>query len=138
MSPRDTGTGHVLEAMILPALKHGRYSARTQVCVGKRCGGGRHVIDAIAERAGEQILISVKWQEVAGTAEQKVPFEVICLADAVLTNEYPRAYLVLGGPGWTLRDYYTSGGLAKHLVHAGLVKILSLEDFIGRANKGRL
>ena len=43
----------------------------------------------------QKILISVKWQQVSGTAEQKVPFEIIGLADAVLTGEYAKAYLVL-------------------------------------------
>lgn len=46
-----------------------------------------------------------KWQQIGGTAEQKVPFEVMCLADAVRAEHAARAYLVLGGDGWTLRDY---------------------------------
>jgi hypothetical protein len=43
-------------------------------------------------------FVSLKWQQVGGTAEQKVPFEVMCLADAVRAGH---AYLVLGGDGWT-------------------------------------
>ena len=35
----------------------------------------------------------------------------MCLADAVRGGEAARAYLVLGGDGWTLRDYFTSGAL---------------------------
>jgi len=43
-------------------------------------------------------LISMKWQQVSGTAEQKVPFEVICLIEALKNNggRYSKAYLVLG------------------------------------------
>lgn len=37
----------------------------------------------------------MKWQQVSGTAEQKVPFEVICLMEAVATGAYQKAYLVL-------------------------------------------
>lgn len=44
MSPRDTGTGGVLEAMILPALKRGGYAYSVQQTVGTRLGGGRHVV----------------------------------------------------------------------------------------------
>jgi hypothetical protein len=62
----------------------------------------------------------LKWQQTSGTAEQKVPFEVMCLADAVQSNLADAAYLVLGGDGWTLRDYYVSGALADHLIHARL------------------
>lgn len=83
MTPRNTSTGGVLEAMILPALKRGHYSCETQVKTGTRCGGGTHKVDALAERDGIKVLVSLKWQQTSGTAEQKVPFEVMCLADAV-------------------------------------------------------
>ena len=83
MTPRNTSTGAVLEAMILPALARGGYAAVAQQTIGTRCGGGTHKVDAIATRGDERILVSLKWQQTGGTAEQKVPFEVMCLADAV-------------------------------------------------------
>src|SRR5690606_3970952 len=114
---------------------------RTQVTIGQRFGGGRHIVDVVAEHpSGRAILVSLKWQQVSGTAEQKVPFEAICLADAILADprRYSRAYLVLGGQGWTLRDFYIGGGLSSHLRHSDLVTILTLEAFVARANKGLL
>lgn len=139
MSPRDTGTGAVLEAMVLPALRHSGYVYRTQVRIGERLGGGRHVVDVVAEdKDGGVILISLKWQQVSGTAEQKVPFEAICLAEAVLSGAGSRAYLVLGGSGWKLRQFYVDGGLDRHLNLGDRVRIVSLEDFIGKANRGLL
>jgi PD-(D/E)XK nuclease superfamily protein len=69
--PGNTRTGGVLEAMILPALDRGGYQHREQVEIGDRMGCGRHVVDAIAEKAGRRLLVSVKWQQIAGTAEQK-------------------------------------------------------------------
>ena len=139
MSPRDTGTGRVLEEMILPSLKRGgfAYPSGPQK-IGVRLGGGAHYVDVIAEKDGQRFLVSLKWQQVAGTAEQKVPFEVICLADAVLTGEFTKAYLVLGGEGWKLRNFYTGGGLRDQLVHADKVEILTLEGFVARANQGKL
>ena len=62
----------------------------------------------------------------------------MCLADAVRTGHAARAYLVLGGDGWSLRDYYTSGELGEHLIHAGLVRVVTLEAFIRLANNGQL
>src|SRR4051812_20053487 len=115
MSPRDTRTGFVLERMVLPALDCGGYSYRLQVPLGERPGGGRHFVDAIVEKDGSAFLLSVKWQQVSGTAEQKVPFEVICLSEALEGSPYTKAYLVLGGEGWKLRSFYTAGGLSKHL-----------------------
>jgi len=85
-----------------------------------------------------EIIISMKWQQVGGTAEQKVPFEVMCLADCVRNLRAARAYLVLGGDGWTLRDYFTSCALAEHLIHAGLVRVVTLEAFVRLANRGEL
>jgi hypothetical protein len=138
MTPRNTTTGAVLEAMVLPALERGGYSYRTQVEAGVRLGGRRHFVDAVATLAGVEIIVSLKWQQVGGTAEQKVPFEVMCLADCVRAGRAARAYVVLGGDGWTLRDYFTSGALADHLIHAGLVRVVTLEAFVRLANTSRL
>jgi hypothetical protein len=140
MSPRDTRTGGVLENMILPALANGGYSYEQQVLVGERIGGRKHMVDVVANKDNEKFLISLKWQQVGGTAEQKVPFEVICLLKAIVDNEekYKKAYLVLGGSGWTLRDFYTGGELEKFLKYSEKVDILNLEDFVGKANRGLL
>lgn len=135
---RNTRTGSVLERMLLPALEQGGYSYRVQEKLGKRFGIGSHVVDAVAEQNGRQILISVKWQQVSGTAEQKVPFEVMCLLEALESGPYQKAYLVLGGEGWTFRNFYTSGGLDKYLSHGNRVEILTLEAFVAKANSGKL
>ena len=138
MTPRNTSTGGVLEAMILPALERGGYTCEKQVLIGTRCGGGVHKVDAVATKNKEHVLVSLKWQQTGGTADQKVPFEVMCLADAVRAGQAARAILVLGGDGWTLRDYYTSGDLAQHLIHAALVHVVTLEAFVRLANNGHL
>jgi len=138
MSPGSTRTGGVLERMILPALDQGGYTYETQVKLGKRLGLGNHVVDAIAEKNGRHILISLKWQQVSGTAEQKVPFEMICLLEALEAGLHEQAYLVLGGEGWTLRNFYTSGGLKRFLVNSENVEVVTLEGFVGRANQGKL
>lgn len=124
--------------MVLPALDQGGYTHRVQVNLGQRLGCGRHYVDAVAEKDGRKFLVSVKWQQVSGTAEQKVPFEVICLAEALYSGEYEKAYLVLGGEGWSLREFYTSGRLKKYLVNSDKVEVVTLESFVGRANQGRL
>mgnify|MGYP001550313699 CR=1 FL=1 len=134
MKTRNTNTGGVLEAMILPALERSGYAIERQVIVGTRYGGGMQKVDAVATRDDERILVSLKWQQTGGTAEQKVPFEVMGLSDAGREQRAARAYLVLGGDGWTLRNYFTSGALADHLVHAALVKVVTLEAFVRLAN----
>ena len=96
-------------------------------------------LDEVAEKDHRRILISLKWQQASGTAEQKVPFEVMCLAESVLNDhKFDVAYLVLGGEGWKLRTFFVGGGLKSHMVHADKVNIITLEAFIALANQGKL
>lgn len=141
MAPRNTRTGAVLENMVLPSLEQGGYTYKTQVHIGTRIGGGRHRVDVVAsDDQGRNWLVSLKWQQVSGTAEQKVPFEAISLAEAIRESggTYEKAYIVLGGPGWKLRDFYVDGGLHQHLRYGNRVDIMSLEPFIAKANSGQL
>ena len=140
MSPRNTRTGSVMERMALPALEMGGYRVRRSVDIGERLGVSRHKIDVLAhDTEGRQHLISLKWQQVQGTAEQKIPFEVICLAEAMIQDErFYKAYLVLGGEGWKYKEFYISGGLKPYLTNADMVSIVSLEQFVTLANQGRL
>jgi hypothetical protein len=135
---RDTRTGAVLEQMILPSLDRGGYEHHTRVRVGQRLGCGAHYVDVTAKKAEREILISLKWQQVTGTAEQKIPFEVICLTEALESGQFVKAYIVLGGEGWSLRQFYTSGKLNKYLRGAENVEILTLERFVAKANRGEL
>ena len=140
MTPRDTRTGGVLEKMVLPALERGGYTYRKSVNIGKRLGGGKHIVDVLASDRTGSYLVSLKWQQVSGTTEQKVPFEAMCLADAAMGSRkrYEKAYLVLGGAGWKLREFFVGGGLKKYLLHTESVNIISLEAFVAKANKGQL
>ena len=142
MVPRDTTTGTVFEDMLALALSHGGYEAQKQVVVGERLGGRKHKVDWIATAPnGDKFIISVKWQQTSGTAEQKVPFELLCLIDTVSkgSGDYKRAYLVLGGGGWTLRDWYIGDGLREFLIpYEDYVDIISGEAFISIANQGKL
>ncbi len=124
--------------MVLPALNHGGYAYRLQVKLGERLGCGSHFVDAIIEKDGRKFLVSVKWQQVSGTAEQKVPFEAICLIEALKNSSYEKAYIVLGGEGWKLRNFYVNGGLSKYPRNADRIHIVTLEWFVARANQGKL
>ena len=138
---RDTTTGAVMEAMVLPALERGGYEYFRQVDIGERLGGGKHIVDLVAyNEDGKGYLVSMKWQQTSGTAEQKVPYEAMCLIQSVLEepDRYVKAYLVLGGPSWTLRNFFTDGGLLPYLKHQELISILTLESFVAKANRGEL
>lgn len=141
MSTRNTTTGSVLEQMIIPALERTGYAVEGPLKIGYRPSGKKHIVDRVATApTKEKYLISTKWQQVSGTAEEKIPYEVICLADAVQNSNgmYKKAYLVLGGNGWTLREWYVKGGLRRYLLYSDTVEIVTLESFICIANKRAL
>ena len=140
MATRQSQTGRVLEETALPALRRAGYTIATQVNVGTRPGGRPHKVDVCAERDGRRVLVSLKWQQVSGTAEQKVPFEVMSLSEAVRCGHGDLAYLVLGGTAWTLRSFFMGQGLAGYFQPwvLGAVTVCDLETFITRANQVRL
>jgi hypothetical protein len=136
--PRNTRTGAVLEQMVLPALEMGGYIIERQVRLTDRLGGGKHYGDIVASKNGERIVISLKWQQSSGTAEQKVPYEFMCLAD-VLTNDSTihKAYIVIGGDGWTKHSFFLNG-LDSWVNTKEFVDVLRLDSFVAKANKGIL
>jgi hypothetical protein len=128
--------------MALSALTKDGYSFRGQVIIGQRPSGRKHKVDILvtAESDPQQIPISMKWQQVPGTTEEKVPYEIICLADAVHKSQgkFKKAYIVLGGEGWRLREYYLSGNIQQFLRNCESVEVISLEGFVAKANQRKL
>jgi hypothetical protein len=53
------------------------------------------------------------------------------------SDEYQKAYLVLGGEGWRLRKFFIEE-LELHMTHRSIVHIVTLEKFIGLANRKNL
>jgi hypothetical protein len=80
------------------------------------------------------LILSKKWQETSGTAEQKVPFEIIKLIDAIKNSngKFPYAYLIIGGEGWTpkLKEAYLNGDLDRYINGTELVKVINPERFL--------
>jgi len=135
---RNTQTGNVLELMSCTALIQGGYNIQRHKHLGQRPGGGKHIVDIIAEKV-DKMIISLKWQQVQGTAEDKVPFEIISLACALKDNkEYSKAYLVLGGEGWKRKKFFTENGLSDFLNNCEKVNVITMEKFIAMANRTEL
>ena len=137
---RNTTTGKDFESVVKKSLEKQGYQVAEQVQVGTRPNGGRHMIDLVAEKDGKSYLISLKWQQSSGTAEQKVPYELICLSEALKQSRgaHDAAYLVLGGEGWTLKKFYLAGGLDRHLSLDQPVKLLDFESLLKLAKEDRL
>ncbi|MCR4438316.1 MAG: hypothetical protein QHJ34_04645 [bacterium] len=53
-------------------------------------------------------------------------------------GKFHKAYLVLGGDGWRLRDFFVGRQLKELLRLGDSVAVVTLEAFIGLANQGKL
>lgn len=114
--PRNTGTGRYYEETVQRAIERScqanRLTARSQQVVGTSPSGRRHKVDwELVSNIDEGLrgLVSCKFQEQGGTAEEKVPYEVLKLLHAMdLDKRYRKAWIVLGGNGWTkgLKSFY--------------------------------
>ncbi len=90
--------------MVIPALRHGGYQVESKgpiLVVGQAPSGRPYRADLVATTPeGEKLIISLKWQQTAGTAEQKVPYEVITLMHILkIQPGFRKAYVVLDGDG---------------------------------------
>lgn len=128
---RDTTTGKSYETVVKELLvEHTNHDVKSQVNVGKKRNGGRHYIDILLN---ENILLSLKFQRVQGTAEEKVPFEIMKLQHTVDDYNYKSAILILAGPdaAWKWKDYYLSDEFQNDMkkIYPN-VRIISHEQFI--------
>ena len=128
-----TRSGATLEDTVIPALTRNGYRYTKQMYLAPGLGGGRQRVDTlITTESDEQINLSVKWQGGSGSADEKVPAEILkmlVLADA--HPEIKRSYIVLAGPGWTarLKDFYKKD-IVKFIPRAKEVKVLETDEFI--------
>lgn len=143
MVAQNTTTGAVAEYTILPYLKRNGYKVETQAYVGTNPNGREYRVDALSVTPdNKEILVSLKWKwrQVSGIVEEKIPYEVITLIRLIENSEgrFNKAYLVLVGDGWTLKDWYISGKLKDYVMKSHLVDIISLDTFISWANRKKL
>ncbi|RDI95657.1 hypothetical protein DV704_05100 [Meiothermus sp. QL-1] len=144
--PPKTGSGKTFENILATALKTSGYGFCRQVRVPGALAGRQHVLDFVVTQP-KQVLISVKWQGTSGTTEEKIPFEVIRLSDLIrrgnitafcqkdqITLSAQKAYIVLAGNGWSLKDWYVKGGLHEFLPGCSNIRILDFYDFMNMVN----
>lgn len=124
---RDTSTGTSYEKQIESMLTESNTEFQSQVFIGQKRNEKRHKVDLIIENT----LVSLKHQQVAGTAEEKVPFEVMKLQHAVNDYGYDNAIIVLSGDtGWTWKEYFLSGEFKQQMAAIYPdVTIMSHEQF---------
>ena len=125
-APRRTDkTGKDFEYLCEHMLSVAGHNVDEQVNIGLRPTGGAHNTDLIVDNT----IVSLKYQDVAGTAEEKIPYEQMCLQHACFNYGYDSAIIVLAGPGWTHRDEYRDG-VFDTWMHTPNVRVLNFEEFL--------
>lgn len=112
------------------------YNVEEQEIIGLRPHGGAHKVDIILhedEIDDIRKIVSLKYQEVAGTAEEKIPYEQMCLQDACERYGYNEAIIVLAGPGWAHDDCYIDGGFNTWM-NTPNVRVMSYDEFVNTHN----
>ena len=69
------------------------------------------------------IIVSVKLQNVGGTAEEKVDYEMRILQRACDLGNFSKSFIVCGGTGWTFME-----DLIEHSKTFSKVKVIRYED----------
>lgn len=124
---RANRTGNAAEEVIAAVLNINGIEYIRQRPVGMSIYG--HPLRADYYLPTEELIIESKWQEVAGSADEKLPYLVTNIRECY---PYPTV-LVIGGTGWK------AGALAwvrKQTDEYRLVKVLSIEDFMRWCNQG--
>ena len=128
---KNTTTGKDFETRIEELLEDfSDHSFERQVNIGVKRNGGKHILDVLLN--GEE-LISLKYQQVYGTAEEKIPFEFMKLQHAVDDYGYKSATIVIAGPdsAWKWKDYYLSNEFSSQMKQIYPdVNIIELKDFM--------
>lgn len=143
---RNTTTGTKYEQIISTFLAETKIkNFHEQVIVGEKRNGGIHVVDILLggevkyypkkkrpvslHRGGT--LVSLKNQNVTGTAEEKIPFECIKLQDAINDYGYDCGFIVLNGSGWSWKNEYLSDRFLKRIkLMCPDVILMSHDNFI--------
>ena len=124
---RCTGkTGKDFEHLCEYILCLSGVNVEEQVNIGLRPTGGAHNTDLIVD---EEVIVSLKYQDVAGTAEEKIPYEQMCLQHACETYGYKKAVIVLAGPGWTHDDSYRENVFGQWM-NTPDVSIINFDEFL--------
>lgn len=103
-------------------------------------GSLRADIMATSEILHKRIAVYPRWQATSGTAEEKLPFQLIKvqIAAELRPDILAAAYFVLEGNGWSWREYYLSNDLNRHLRISLPVHCVSLSELENRAANGQL
>jgi len=132
-APRHTeSTGRPFEYYCEYLLESAGYNVYSQSTIGVRPTSGTHVVDLEIiddhpDKKGK--LVSCKYQEVDGSAYEKIVYEMCCLQAACDDYGYSEAYILITGPGWKYADSFRNGAFDRYL-NTPNVKVIIWDEFL--------
>lgn len=145
--PRHVKVQHVatvamLGLSIIPALQAQGIPADIYYSpdAGTKSGIQEAVFVSASIDEGSEVLIAERWKQGSFHAEEYLPNDIIRLIHAQKTSRgrFRKAYLVLGGSGWTRADIKFAEALKEYILGYNEVEILAYHKFLGRARKKAL
>ena len=97
--PLEKMTGRKFEKLVAQILRKNGCLVTEQANIGFKFKNKKHQVDSLVNG---RILVSDKWQNTGGTAEEKVGYDMWTLYQKILSGTYEKAFVILGGPGWTI------------------------------------
>lgn len=126
----------------LSTLRGNGWRIQRNLAIAPSPKGGllRADILALHETTGKKVAVYPRWQATHGTAEEKIPFQMIKveIAKAARPDCTDAAYFVLEGAGWTWHEFYLSNELAIYLSPPIISKCIRLETFSQLTASGAL
>jgi len=124
-----TDTGRKYEEVIENLLlNESNLNFESQVFIGTKPNNKiRHCVDIFLKDTEE--VISLKYQNVAGTAEEKIPYEVVVLQHLANKGKCKSSTIVLSGNGWTQKEWYLEDDFCTS-INCPDVQIIEHNDFI--------
>jgi hypothetical protein len=140
---RGTRSGSTLDAAIEATLTRNGFGIEKQKYISMRPNGDRHKVDiAVTRPNGTKFLVSLKWQEVGGIAEEKIFLEVIKLLHVLRENGglYDKTYIVSEATGFSegMLNLYETGQYRMCPVESDKIEVLQMNEAIRRANRAAL
>jgi hypothetical protein len=122
-------TGKEYEELVEDALLNKSNSLfERQVFIGiKPNKKTKHYVDILLIEKDE--VVSLKYQGCSGTAEEKIPYEVLVLQHQINEGKCKTATIVLGGDGWTQMDWYLEEGFCDKM-NCPNVNIITHDTFM--------
>lgn len=142
MKRKIGGSGTRFENVVKQFLQDNGWSVEKQYPCGYRLGKRKpYKVDLKASKGDRDILISCKYQEVAGSAPDKLPYEYMSLLHAVKTNEMDKGYLVLFGKELIEHNVFHPLRISEmeaYMTISTKVQVIEFEELMGLANRDLL